>query len=58
MNQPRPGWSVEEAVDLVRQGYSPDRIAELSGFAAAFLRIQVEIRMSGSDTSAGEAIAP
>lgn len=53
MNQPKPGWSEEQAVDMVRQGYSPDRIAELSGFAAAFLRAQVETRMAGSENGTG-----
>jgi len=52
MNQPKPGWTEQQAVDLVRQGYSPDRIAQLSGFAAAFLRAQVEIRVASSDVSA------
>lgn len=50
MNQPKPGWSEEQAVDLVRQGYSPDRIAELSGFAAAFLRAQLQSRVTSTDT--------
>lgn len=49
MNQPKPGWSEERAVGLVRQGYSPDRIAELSGFAAAFLRAQLQSRGTTSD---------
>lgn len=49
MNKPKPGWSEEEAVDLVRQGYSPDRIAELSGFAAAFLRAQLRSRATSAD---------
>jgi hypothetical protein len=49
MNTPKPGWTEEQAVDLVRQGYSADRIAELSGFAAAYLRAQVSARVPASD---------
>lgn len=45
MNSPKPGWSEERAVDMVRQGYSPDRIAELSGFAAAYLRAQLSVKV-------------
>lgn len=45
MNSPKPGWTEKQAVDLVRQGYSPERIAELSGFAAAFLRAQMTVRV-------------
>lgn len=44
MNAPKPGWTEERAIDMVRQGYSPDRIAELSGFAAAYLRAQLSAK--------------
>lgn len=53
MNQPKPGWTEEQAVDQVRQGYSADRIAQLSGFAAAFLRAQVQTRVTSSDAITG-----
>lgn len=53
MNQPKPGWTQEQAVDQVRQGYSADRIAQLSGFAAAFLRAQVQTRVTSSDAITG-----
>lgn len=48
MNEPKPGWTAEQAIDMVTQGYAPERIAELSGFAAPFLRAHVaQVGVSG-----------
>ena len=40
MNDPRPGWTLAMALDLLDQGYAPERVAELSGYAYAFLVAQ------------------
>ncbi|MDP9397840.1 MAG: hypothetical protein M3P96_08500 [Actinomycetota bacterium] len=41
MNDPRPGWTLEQALDLLQQGYAVDRVAQLSGYAPAYLAAQV-----------------
>ena len=35
---PRPGWTLERALDRLAQGYSMGHVARLSGFGEAFLR--------------------
>ena len=40
MNTPLPGWTLEQALDLMDQGYRVERVAELSGYARAYLAAQ------------------
>ena len=40
MNSPLPGWTLDQALDLLDQGYRVERVAELSGYASAFLAAQ------------------
>ncbi len=37
----KPGWSLEEAVDLVHQGYTVERASRVSGWAPAYLTAQL-----------------
>ena len=34
MDSPKPGWTLEAALDLVRQGYEPEQVERRTGFAA------------------------
>ena len=38
---PGRGWSLEQARDLVRQGYSVDNVADRTGFPAQMLKVAV-----------------
>ena len=38
---PGRGWTLEQARDLVRQGYSVDNVAERTGFPAQMLKVAV-----------------
>jgi hypothetical protein len=44
MTPSKPGWSLEEAVDLVRQGYTVERVSQVSGWAPGLLAAQVRKR--------------
>jgi hypothetical protein len=35
----KPGWSLVDAVDLVRQGYSVGHAAKVTGWAASVIRL-------------------
>lgn len=48
MNDPRPGWTLEQALDLLEQGYAVDRVAQLSGYARAYLAAQSPHSRRGS----------
>jgi len=41
MTPSRPGWSLEEAVDLVRQGYTVAHASRVSGWAPGLIEAQV-----------------
>lgn len=41
MTPSRPGWSLEEAVDLVGQGYTVEYASRLSGWAPGLIEAQV-----------------
>src|SRR3954454_16858741 len=41
MTPARPGWSLEEAVDLVRQGYTVAHASRVSGWAPGLIRSKV-----------------
>ncbi len=38
VNDPRPGWDVEQALALVREGYPVEYVERRTGFAASHLR--------------------
>lgn len=40
MSQPRNGWTLEQAVDLVEQGYTPAHVQQLTGWHAQQLKAQ------------------
>jgi hypothetical protein len=40
INRPKDGWTGEQAIDLVRQGYTVDRVGKVTGFAPGWLRSQ------------------
>jgi hypothetical protein len=42
MSNPKPGWSLADAVDLARQGYSVAHAARVTGWAAAIIEAQLE----------------
>jgi len=37
MNDPKPGWTLEAALDLIAQGYSAEHAERVSGYAARHL---------------------
>ncbi|WP_239345848.1 MULTISPECIES: hypothetical protein [unclassified Frankia] len=39
---PGRGWTLEQARDLVRQGYSVEHVAERTGFPAQMLKVAAE----------------
>jgi hypothetical protein len=39
---PGLGWTLEQARDLVKQGYSVEHVAERTGFPAKMLQVAVE----------------
>src|SRR4051812_45140778 len=40
MSNPKPGWKLADAVDLVRQGYSVAHAARVTGWAASVIEAQ------------------
>jgi hypothetical protein len=42
MNPAKPDWSVEEAVDLVRQGYTVEHAARVTGWPPALISAQAK----------------
>ena len=44
MSTPKPGWSLADAVDLVRQGYSVTHAAKVSGWAPSVISAQKKPR--------------
>jgi hypothetical protein len=38
LSEPKPGWTLEQALDMVEQGYSLDRVSDVTGFQVAHLR--------------------
>jgi hypothetical protein len=43
MSNPKPGWKLADAVDLVRQGYSVAHAAQVSGWAAGVIEAGLKI---------------
>jgi hypothetical protein len=50
MSNPKPGWSLADAVDLVRQGYTVAHAAKVSGWAESVVAAQHKQRERLSDT--------
>jgi hypothetical protein len=42
LSNPKPGWKLEDAVDLVHQGYSVAHAARVTGWAAAVIDAQLK----------------
>ncbi|WP_238429210.1 hypothetical protein [Frankia nepalensis] len=40
---PGRGWTLDQARDLVRQGYSVDNVAQRTGFPAQMLKVAVVV---------------
>src|SRR3954451_12956248 len=43
MSNPKPGWKLADAVDLVRQGYSVAHPARVSGWVAGVIEAELKI---------------
>ena len=42
MSHPKPDWKLEDAVDLVRQGYTPAHAERVTGWAASVIAAQIK----------------
>jgi hypothetical protein len=42
MSNPKPGWSLKDALDLVRQGYIPAHAERASGWAASVIEAKLK----------------
>ena len=47
-SQPKPEWTLERALDCLRQGYTMDRVVELSGHSEECLKIYLKIQLRQS----------
>jgi hypothetical protein len=45
-SNPRPGWSLEDSVELVLAGYTPEHVEKVTGWAASMLAARVKLRES------------
>ncbi len=41
MSNPRPGWSLPDAVRLAAQGYSLEHVERITGYAVAHVKAQL-----------------
>lgn len=44
MSEPKPGWTLEAAVGLLDDGYSPEQVERMTGFDARHVAAQVKAR--------------
>ena len=44
MSSPREGWTLDDAVRLVQQGYGAEQVERMTGWAAAHVLAQVQHR--------------
>lgn len=44
LSNPRAGWSLEDSVGLVLEGYTPEHVEKVTGWAASVLAAQVRPR--------------
>jgi hypothetical protein len=42
LSNPKPGWLLSDAVDLVRQGYTPAHVEQVTGWAATVIMAQLK----------------
>jgi hypothetical protein len=42
MSNPKPGWKLEDAVNLVRQGYTVAHAARVTGWAASVIEARLK----------------
>jgi hypothetical protein len=42
LSNPKPGWKLEDAIDLVHQGYSVAHAARVTGWAASVIQAQLK----------------
>jgi hypothetical protein len=47
LSDPKAGWSLDDAVALVRHGYTPEHVEQVTGWAASVLVAQVRLRERG-----------
>lgn len=47
MNQPKPGWDVDQALKMLAEGYGSEHVARLSGYAVPFLEAQRRMSETG-----------
>lgn len=47
MNEPKPGWDLAQALRMLNEGYGPDHVSRLSGYAVPFLETQLRLVESG-----------
>ncbi len=48
---PKPGWTADQCLDLLAQGYTAERVAERTGFDVRWLRVQQRQIDGGSPVS-------
>ncbi len=51
MNDPRPGWNLQRALDLLGDGYTAERVSRLSGFAVPYLEAQLRAEAAAEKTA-------
>jgi hypothetical protein len=44
LNEPKPGWTIGKALDLLDQGYRVSHVAQVTGFIAPYLEAQRKMR--------------
>jgi hypothetical protein len=45
MSNPKPGWKLADAIDLVEQGYSVAHAARVTGWAVSVIKAQLEAQL-------------
>jgi hypothetical protein len=44
MSTPKPGWTLEEAIDLLEAGYTPEQVERQTGFDSRHVAAQLQRR--------------
>jgi hypothetical protein len=47
MNEPKPGWDLNQALRMLHDGYGAEHVSRLSGYAVPFLEAQVRLAKTG-----------
>ena len=53
MSSPKPGWTLEAAVQLLIDGYTAEQVERLTGFAAAHVSAQLRPRRPRAEDAGG-----